>query len=1738
MALISSGSFVSANDKTLSSTFSFVTTGSLEQGNPSVLFVATDNIGSSITAWSAGGAMSVARYNLAGAGTSTAALAFGGVDAAACACTEAYNGTSWSAGGAMITARYQLAGTGTSTAALAFGGIGGLACTEAYNGSTWSAGGAMITARRLLAGAGASSNSALAFGGNSNVAVVSCTEAYNGSTWSTGGAMITARRQLAGAGTQNSSLAFGGKNVALCACTEAYNGSTWSTGGAMITARLSLAGAGASSNAALAFGGQSNVANVTCTEAYNGTSWSAGGAMSVARYGLAGAGTQTAALAFGGADGVTNFTCTEVFNLITFYTSSQITSIIDGFFNYNFGGTGSFFNNTVRTFATQSDGKILVGGDFTTYNNISQSYIARLDTTGNLDTSFSASLNGPVYKIVIQPNITGSVPLGGWSAGGAMSVARYSLAGAGTQNAALAFGGLNPPTIYTCTEAYNGSTWSTGGAMLVARYALAGAGTQNAALGFGGLSGSVAAACTEAYNGSTWSTGGAMITGRRLLAGAGTQNATLGFGGATPTIVACTEAYNGSTWSAGGAMITARRALAGAGTQNATLGFGGRTGTGPVACTEAYNGTSWTAGGAMSVARYNLAGAGASSNAALAYGGLNPSVGALTCTEAYNGTSWSAGGAMSVARYSLAGAGTSTAALAFGGVDAAACACTEIYTTTNFITSASCISDKIVAVGAFNVANNCIRSGSARFNPDSSLDGTYNIGIGSNNAVCTVLVQPTTQYIRNTINYTNKLILGGIFTSISGSTSSGSVRLNGDGTVDTTFNVGAGFSGSVDVRTIASTGSLLVFGGNFTFYSGSSSNRIAFVDSSSGNKISSVNIGTGFNSAVNSIVAQYDGKLLATGNFTQYSGSNINRLARINVAGTLDTAFSASIGTGLNNTGSVICIYPNALEAWSAKTAMITAKFSLAGAGTQNAALAFGGYGGLSCTEAYNGSTWSVGGAMSVARYGVAGAGAQNAALAFGGYVTPVIVSCTEAYNGSTWTAGGAMITARQALAGVGTQNAALAFGGYTPTVVRCTEAYNGLSWSAGGALITGRKFLAGAGTQNAALGFGGTGPVACTEAYNGTSWTAGGAIITARNGLAGAGTQTAALAFGGGASGPLCTCTEAYNGSSWSSRSAMITGRNVLAGTGTQTAALAFGGSSTATPIVACTEAFNTPQIIIGGTFTAYSGSTYSGSVRLNLSGALDNTPFNIGSGFSNTTTINDYLFYTPSFTSSVILAGGNFTTYSSSILYPYPNRIILLNSDGTVNGLKISSPISWNKVAEYTEATSGSISGSTIAMFYGSASSTIPSNVPFAAILSGSVTAKAVTGWAFRNTNNSRTLGTYVGIFTSSIDRDSSQTMDLSGSLPYYGNYILVRGIAFKGPGNCAFTSSPGFTQFTSTTSVWSAKTAMITARNTLAGAGTQNAALAFGGYVAVDLACTEAYNGSTWSTGGAMGIARGSGAGVGTQNAALGFGGYSGTAPTAVGLACTEAYNGSTWSVGGAMSVARYGVAGAGAQNAALAFGGSTIPVSVACTEAYNGTSWSAGGAMITARRCLAGVGTQNAALGFGGTSTTVCACTEVYNGTSWSAGGALITARSDLAGAGTQNAALGFGGLVLAICACTEAYNGSTWSAKGAMIRARRDLAGAGTQNAALAFGGSVPSTVACTEAYNYQIGTIGGISSSNISVAGEFLASSGSDLVGIGSSTKSQPQYSGSTSNSSIYYAIYEPFSRTSFGSSN
>jgi hypothetical protein len=77
---------------------------------------------------------------------------------------------------------------------------------------------------------------------------------------------------------------------------------------------------------------------------------------------------------------------------------------------------------------------------------------------------------------------------------------------------------------------------------------------------------------------------------------------------------------------------------------------------------------------------------------------------------------------------------------------------------------------------------------------------------------------------------------------------------------------------------------------------------------------------------------------------------------------------------------------------------------------------------------------------MNTARFSLAGAGTQTAGLAFGGS-TGSVTSATESWNGTSWTSNPTgLATARQGLGAAGTQTLALAIGGYNGPILASTE--------------------------------------------------------------------------------------------------------------------------------------------------------------------------------------------------------------------------------------------------------------------------------------------------------------------------------------------------------------------------------------------------------------------------------------------------------------------------------------------------------------------------------------------------------------------------------------------------------------------------------------------------------------------------------------------------------------------------
>jgi uncharacterized delta-60 repeat protein len=68
-------------------------------------------------------------------------------------------------------------------------------------------------------------------------------------------------------------------------------------------------------------------------------------------------------------------------------------------------------NSTVYSLAIQADGKVLLGGEFTTIGGLARNYVARLNANGTVDGSFNPDANGGVYSLAVQAD--GKVLIGG-----------------------------------------------------------------------------------------------------------------------------------------------------------------------------------------------------------------------------------------------------------------------------------------------------------------------------------------------------------------------------------------------------------------------------------------------------------------------------------------------------------------------------------------------------------------------------------------------------------------------------------------------------------------------------------------------------------------------------------------------------------------------------------------------------------------------------------------------------------------------------------------------------------------------------------------------------------------------------------------------------------------------------------------------------------------------------------------------------------------------------------------------------------------------------------------------------------------------------------------------------------------------------------------------------------------------------------------------------------------------------
>ena len=168
---------------------------------------------------------------------------------------------------------------------------------------------------------------------------------------------------------------------------------------------------------------------------------------------------------------------------------------------------------------------------------------------------------------------------------------------------------------------------------------------------------------------------------------------------------------------------------------------------------------------------------------------------------------------------------------------------------------------------------------------NSIVNTSFVYGSGFNNQVKAIAIQSD-----------GKILVGGQFTTYQGTGANRIVRLNADGSIDGTFVYGSGFNSSVNSIAIQSDGKILV-GGNFTSYNGTGANYIIRLNSD-GSIDGTFVYGSGFGFIVNSISIQTNGKILCVGDFTTYNGTGANRIVRLNSDGSIDGTFV--YGSGFN----------------------------------------------------------------------------------------------------------------------------------------------------------------------------------------------------------------------------------------------------------------------------------------------------------------------------------------------------------------------------------------------------------------------------------------------------------------------------------------------------------------------------------------------------------------------------------------------------------------------------------------------------------------------------------------------------------------------------------------------------------------------------------------------------------------------------------------------------------------------
>lgn len=539
---------------------------------------------------------------------------------------------------------------------------------------------------------------------------------------------------------------------------------------------------------------------------------------------------------------------------------------------------GSGFNGNVLAIAIQSDGKLIIGGDFTTYNGNSVSKIVRLNSNGSIDTSFSigTGFNNSIKSIAVQTD--GKVLIGG----------SFTLYNGVNKNriVRLNSNGAIDTSFFTTTGFNNNVNkivlLSDGSAVLGGDFTT----------------------CTAIVSGVT-----TQVSKNRIikLSTDGTINTTFGIGtGFNSTVYNIYPLVNGKIIICGnyttykGVISNKITRLNADGTVDATFISNGNGLDNSVLSIAvgakiliggSFNSTVNTVSGPLNSNRIRALNDDGSFFTSFANNiGIYPDSSVpnnVIAIAIKSDGKILVGGNSETYNSSIS---NSIVLLDNNGyVDSSFSSGTGFTGANPYI---RCIvpqpDGKILVSGYFTYYNGVqFTKYITRLNSNGSIDNSFSTSSLQNYSTYLICLQPDGKIILGETNYTY----------YNGIPSAHIIRLNNDGTIDNSFVSGSGFNIGITSIVQQTDGKILV-GGNFSTYNGISANKIIRLNTN-GSLDTSFVTGIGFDNIVYNIAVQSDNKILIGGNFLSYNGSVAKRIIRLNTNGSLDNSFTVS-GTGFD----------------------------------------------------------------------------------------------------------------------------------------------------------------------------------------------------------------------------------------------------------------------------------------------------------------------------------------------------------------------------------------------------------------------------------------------------------------------------------------------------------------------------------------------------------------------------------------------------------------------------------------------------------------------------------------------------------------------------------------------------------------------------------------------------------------------------------------------------------------------